>query len=83
MIFDKIQQRIVERNAGKFSAKVSAIKGAEPVVIIGAASAFITTIAKLLGVDISEQTVAEIGTGAVAFYGLYRAIINWIKNSGK
>lgn len=83
MLFSKLIKRIIEKRAGKFSAKVSALKGIEPVAYVGSISAAILAICRAAGIEIDEKAVAEIAAGATALYGLIRSVGNWWKNRNK
>lgn len=83
MLFDGLIKKILERKAGRFSAKILALKGAEPIVNIGGFSAIAILLFKALGIDIDEKTVAEIAAGATALYSLLVMIRNYFKNKSK
>lgn len=83
MIFGKLIKKIIEKRAGKYSATVSVLKGADPVVSIGAISGIVVALFKIIGIDIDEKTVAEIAAGATSLYGLIKIIINAQKNNRK
>jgi acid phosphatase family membrane protein YuiD len=82
-MFSRIIKKIIARKAGKYSATVSAVKGAEPVAYVGTISAIAMMICKALGVDIDEKTIAEIMAGATSLYGVIKAIGNHLKNKNK
>lgn len=83
MIFDRLIEKAIERKAGAFAPAVIAYKGAEPVAVIGGISSLVVLLCKALGIDITEQMVAEIAAGAVTLYAALKAIGNWIKNRAK
>jgi len=82
-MINKFAEKAIQKKAGRYSGTATLIKGAEPIINIGALSGIAVLLCKALGIDIDEKLIAEIGAGATALHSLIIIIQNYFKNKDK